>query len=82
MEYVTEKKRVPGLLGIILIAGLFGTSIAIDLWSRDAIVHGISARDLPLTGNNIHFELQKDIFSTVFISSLMAEADFIDRMRL
>jgi diguanylate cyclase (GGDEF)-like protein len=77
MKIVTEKKRLLGLVSIILVAGLFGTSIASYWVSRDSIVSGISAQELPLTGDNIYSELQKDILRTVFISSLMAQDTFL-----
>lgn len=77
MKSVTEKKRLLGLVSIILIAGFFGTSIASYWVSRDSIVKGISVQELPLTGDNIYSELQKDILHPVFISSLMAQDTFL-----
>ncbi|MBF0328264.1 MAG: GGDEF domain-containing protein [Nitrospirae bacterium] len=77
MKIITEKKRLLGLVSIILIAGFFGTSIASFLVSRASIIKGISVQELPLTGDNIYSELQKDILRPVFISSLMAHDTFL-----
>ncbi|TAN45795.1 MAG: GGDEF domain-containing protein [Nitrospirae bacterium] len=74
---MTQKKRLLGLLSLILIAGFFCTSVASYWVSRDSIVRGILVQELPLTGDNIYSELQKDILRPVFISSLMAHDTFL-----
>jgi diguanylate cyclase (GGDEF)-like protein len=52
-------------------------SIASYIVSRNAVRDNIAAQELPLTGDNIYSELQKDILRPVFISSLMAHDTFV-----
>ncbi|WP_226929578.1 sensor domain-containing diguanylate cyclase [Janthinobacterium aquaticum] len=65
------------LLTLILSAGFVATSLAGYLASRKAIEHGIADQTLPLTGDNIYSEIQKDMLRPVFISSLMAHDTFV-----
>lgn len=64
-------------LSAILIAGFLATTLAGYVVSRDAIRRGISAQELPLTGDNVYSEIQKDILRPVFISSVMAHDTFV-----
>lgn len=64
-------------LTFILVAGFLTTSLVNYLVSRDKIRESILAQELPLTGDNIYSELQKDLLRPVFISSLMARDTFL-----
>lgn len=64
-------------LALILAAGFLTTATANYLVSRDKIRESILAQELPLTGDNIYSELQKDLLRPVFISSLMARDTFL-----
>jgi diguanylate cyclase (GGDEF)-like protein len=77
MRIFTEKYKLLGWLSVVLIAGFLGTSIAGYIVSRDAIRQGVADQALPLTGDNIYSELQKDLLRPVFISSLMAQDTFV-----
>jgi len=77
MRIFAEKYKLLGWLSVVLIAGFVGTSIAGYIVSRDAIRQGITEQALPLTGDNIYSEIQKDLLRPVFISSLMAQDTFV-----
>ncbi|HYD78918.1 MAG TPA: sensor domain-containing diguanylate cyclase [Paucimonas sp.] len=77
MRIFSEKYRLLGWLSTVLIVGFLGTSIAGYIVSRDAIRQGIEEQALPLTGDNIYSEIQKDLLRPVFISSLMAQDTFV-----
>ncbi|WP_423018748.1 sensor domain-containing diguanylate cyclase [Undibacterium sp. Di27W] len=64
-------------LSLILIAGFVSTTVASFVVSRDAIQQGISEQTLPITGDNVYSEIQKDILRPVFVSSQMAHDTFL-----
>ncbi|WP_331344425.1 sensor domain-containing diguanylate cyclase [Cellvibrio sp. UBA7661] len=64
-------------LGAILIMGFLATSLASYWVSRDQIRHSIIDQGLPLTGDNIYSEIQRDVLRPTFISSLMASDTFV-----
>ena len=64
-------------LSLILIAGFIGVLLVGYLISRDALQQGIAEQSLPITGDNIYSEIQKDILRPVFVSSLMAQDTFV-----
>lgn len=77
MRITSEKFRLLGWLSFILVAGFLTTSIAAYVVSSDAIRNSITHDTLPLTGDNIYSEIQKDLLRPVFISSLMASDTFL-----
>lgn len=77
MRLLFQQYRLLGWLSFILVAGFLVTSIAAYIVSRDAIREGIEDQALPLTGDNIYSEIQKDLLRPVFISSLMAYDTFV-----
>jgi diguanylate cyclase (GGDEF)-like protein len=77
MRLFATKSRLLGSLSALLVAGFLTTSVAGYLVSRGAIEQGIAEQALPLTGDNIYSEIQKDILRPVFISSLMAHDTFV-----
>jgi diguanylate cyclase (GGDEF)-like protein len=64
-------------LGVILVLGFLATSLASFWVSRDQIRNTIVNQSLPLTGENIYSEIQKDVMRPTFISSLMANDTFL-----
>jgi diguanylate cyclase (GGDEF)-like protein len=64
-------------LGVILVLGFLATSLASFWVSRDQIRSTIVNQSLPLTGENIYSEIQKDVMRPTFISSLMANDTFL-----
>lgn len=77
MRLFNAKYSLLTWVSLILVAGFLATSVAGYVASRDAIEHGIADQALPLTGDNIYSEIQKDILRPVFISSLMAHDTFV-----
>jgi len=77
MKHFSERVRVLVALATILSVGLVGTSVISYVVSRTQIQQGISHQALPLTGDNIYSEIQKDLLRPVFISSLMAHDTFV-----
>lgn len=77
MGMFSEKTAILWRLGLILVAGFLTTSIAGYVVSRDTVRRGIVEQALPLTGDNIYSEIQKDILLPVFISSMMAHDTFL-----
>jgi len=64
-------------LGVILLLGFLLTSLASFWVSRDQIRNTIVSQSLPLTGDNIYSEIQKDVLRPTFIASLMANDTFL-----
>jgi diguanylate cyclase (GGDEF)-like protein len=77
MRIFNEKTRLLTWLSVLMVLGFLAVSGAGYIVSRDLISHGIAAQELPLTGDNIYSELQKDLFRPIFISSLMASDTFL-----
>ncbi|MES2069395.1 MAG: sensor domain-containing diguanylate cyclase [Pseudomonadota bacterium] len=64
-------------LSLILIAGFVSTAAIGYLVSRDTIQQSIAEQTLPITGDNIYSEIQKDMLRPVFVSSQMAHDTFV-----
>lgn len=62
---------------ILLILGFLATSLSSFLVSRKSLRAEIRTNTLPLTSDNIYSEIQRDLLSPVFISSLMASDTFL-----
>lgn len=61
----------------LLIVGFLITSLASFFVSRKSLRSEIQTNTLPLTGDNIYSEIQRDLLRPVFISSLMASDTFL-----
>ncbi len=72
-----RKKRVLTAIAVILLFGMLGTSFASFLVSREAIRNQLTDSTLPLVGNTIYSEIQRDLLRPVFISSVMASNTFV-----
>ena len=70
-----EKISVP--LCVILILGFLGTSMVSYLISSRSVREQITANQLPLTGDNVYSELQKDIIRPINLSADMAHNTFL-----
>ena len=74
---VTHRHRLLLLLSALLVAGFLTISLG-SYWAfRDAVRQSISEDVLPLTGDTIYYEMQKDILRPIFISSVMADDVFL-----
>lgn len=74
---VSDKQKLISILSVLLSAGFIITSLASYFVSRDAIRDSILKHELPLTSDNIYSEIQKDLVSPTFISSMMASDTFL-----
>lgn len=74
---LNERSRLIARLAVMLVAGFLAVSIGGFLVSRDSLRNNLIDEALPLTGDNIYSEIQKDILRPVFISSLMANDTFL-----
>lgn len=77
MKNMLKKYGLLAWLSLFLIAGFVFTTVAGYIVSRDTIQQGISEQTLPITGDNIYSEIQKDILRPVFVSSQMAHDTFV-----
>ncbi|NDI84903.1 diguanylate cyclase [Undibacterium sp. B2R-29] len=77
MKNMLKKYGLLVWLSLILIAGFVFTTFAAYIVSRDTIQQSISEQTLPLTGDNVYSEIQRDILRPVFVSSQMAHDTFL-----
>ena len=77
MPRFNYRSRLIVWITLLVMLGFLTISIASYVVSRNAVRDNIAAQELPLTGDNIYSELQKDILRPVFISSLMAHDTFV-----
>lgn len=64
-------------ISLILILGFMAVLATSYLVSKDALRRGLSENMLPITGDNIYSEIQKDILRPVFVSAQMANDTFV-----
>ncbi len=77
MQKIFRKYGLLVWLSLILIAGFCAVLFAGYVVSRDTLQRGITEQTLPITGDNVYSEIQKDILRPVFISSQMAQDTFL-----
>ena len=64
-------------LSLILITGFCAILLTGYVVSRETLQRGITEQTLPITGDNIYSEIQRDILRPVFVSSQMAHDTFV-----
>ena len=72
-----QRKRQLFLLGALILLGLLGTSLASFMVARSSLRDQLVNQTLPLLGNTIYSEIQRDLLQPVVISSLMANNTFV-----
>lgn len=77
MFWNKEKIKLISAISVLLVMGFLVTSLASYFVSRASLRSEISLNALPLTSDNIYSEIQRDLLSPVFISSLMATDTFL-----
>ncbi|MEH6358251.1 MAG: sensor domain-containing diguanylate cyclase [Pseudomonadales bacterium] len=65
------------LVSLILVVGFLATSLVSYFVSRNSLKNEIITRELPLVGDNIYSEIQRDLLKPVFVSSVMASDTFL-----
>lgn len=71
------RQRLIWLMGVLLVAGFLATSLASYFVSTASVRRNIVESGLPLTSDSIYSEIQRDLLSPVFVSSLMAQDTFL-----
>ena len=74
---MTKKYHILIILSLILSTGFIGTSLISYFAAHDSLAREIEESTLPLTGDNIYSEIQRDLLRPIFISSLMAHDTFL-----
>lgn len=74
---IFDRRGLLLILGLLLSAGFFATTLFGYFVSKQAIREAIIGQDLPLTASNIYSEIQKDLVRPVLISSTMAHDTFL-----
>lgn len=64
-------------ISLILILGFVAVLATSYLVSKDALRRGLSENTLPITGDNVYSEIQKDVLRPVFVSAQMANDTFV-----
>lgn len=64
-------------ISLILILGFIAVLATSYLVSKDALRRGLSENMLPITGDNVYSEIQKDVLRPVFVSAQMANDTFV-----
>jgi len=72
-----NKTSLMTIVSVLLITGFLVTSLAAYFASRASLRTEIADNSLPLTGDNIYSEIQRDLLRPVFISNLMAADTFL-----
>lgn len=72
-----KKNNLILIVSLLLITGFVATSLASYYVSRSSLRSQITKKELPLTSDNIYSEIQRDLLSPIFISSLMANDIFL-----
>ena len=72
-----KKRRYLTALSLILLAGMLFIALVSYSISKNSIRAQLVDSTLPLIGNNIYSEIQRDLLRPVFIASLMASNTFV-----
>ncbi len=74
---MSAKHRFALLISLLLITGFLATSLVSYTVSVTQLKRGLSESILPLTGDTIYSEIQKDLIRPIFIASMMASDTFV-----
>lgn len=77
MFFNHDKKILLPVIAGLLALSFFLTSYASYFVSRASLRSEIADNELPLTGDNIYSEIQRDLLRPIFISSFMAQDTFL-----
>jgi signal transduction histidine kinase len=77
MIWLSEKRRLIVFISILLLSGFFLTSIIGYQVSKTTLKDIIFQSELPLTGDNIYSEIQRDLLPPISIASMMANDTFL-----
>jgi diguanylate cyclase (GGDEF)-like protein len=77
LQLFKTRNRLVFVVSALLIAGFLLTSLASYFIALTSLKQNIANNELPLTGDNIYSEIQRDLLRPIFISSLMASDTFL-----
>lgn len=77
MSKLPNRNRLTTLISILLLSGFLVTNLAGYFASTFRYRASMSGTILPLTGDTIYSEIQKDLIQPIFISSMMANDTFL-----
>jgi diguanylate cyclase (GGDEF)-like protein len=77
MRVFSEKYRLLIVLGLVLVAGFLAVSVISYFDTRGSLQKSVSEQTLPLTGDAIHANVQKNVLRPVLIGSVMAQDAFV-----
>jgi diguanylate cyclase (GGDEF)-like protein len=72
-----KRSKLIIIISLLLIFGFVITSLASYFVSRASVRSQIITNELPLTSDNIYSEIQRDLLTPIFISSVMATNTFL-----
>jgi diguanylate cyclase (GGDEF)-like protein len=72
-----KRNRLILLVSLTLVAGFLLTSLASYFVSIAAMREQIISHELPLTGDSVYSEVQRDLLRPIYLSSLMAHDTFL-----
>jgi diguanylate cyclase (GGDEF)-like protein len=72
-----RKRRFISWLFLLLVSGFLATSLVSYYVSKASITSSLIRTELPLTSDNILTEIQKELITPIFISSMMANNTFL-----
>src|SRR5690606_14038988 len=64
-------------ISLLLVVGFMATSLISYYVAKDSVSTSLKEEMLPLTGDNIYSEIQRDLLQPLLISSLMAQDTFV-----
>ena len=73
----SKRRQLILFVSVVLVAGFLLTSVASYLVSIAAMREQIIKHELPLTGDSVYSEVQRDLLLPVYLSSLMAHDTFV-----
>ncbi len=77
MRFSADRNRLMVLLIAILAAGFLTTSLVSYFIASDSVRKSIVDQQLPLTGDNVYSEIQRDLLRPIYVSMQMAHDTFL-----
>jgi diguanylate cyclase (GGDEF)-like protein len=77
IEVGRQRKRLFAVLAALLLAAFVLSMMVSYVIARDTIRKNIVERELPLTGDSIYSEIQRDVIKPVFVSDQMAHNTYL-----
>ena len=76
-EFVAQRRRLTLILVLLLLFGTLATSLGGFVVARKSVRRGLLSNELPLTGDSVYSEIQRDLLRPVSISAQMSHDTFL-----